>query len=154
MKITTKDYTIIKTKNYIKKTNLFFFLNGINRSSNDLILIEQNFKKLGLNCYKIYNRTSKKTLKNSIFLNECALINGITFFFKPILIVKEITKKKLLTDFEHLNFTLLALNLNNHIYSKTQLHKMFSFNYKESKLLFFKFNITNLKIIHTINKKI
>lgn len=149
MKITTKEYTIIKTKNYIKKNRLFFFFNGINRNSNDLVLVEQNLQKINLNCYKVYNKTSKKTLSTSVYFNMSALINGITFLLKPISSKKEISKRKLIVDFDLLNYTLLAFNLNNRIYSKTQLKNVVSLNYKESKLLFFQFSVTNLKTVYT-----
>ena len=152
MKITTKEYTIIKTKNYIKKNKLFFFFNGINRNSNDLVLVEQNLQKINLNCYKIYNKTSKKALNSSIYLKVSALINGITFFIKPIANINEAPKRKLITDLELLNYTLLAFSLNNKIYSKTQLKSVLALNYIESKLLFFQFSITHLKTVCTKTK--
>ena len=35
MEFTSKDYKIIKTKNYLKKNNLFFFFCGVHRNLND-----------------------------------------------------------------------------------------------------------------------
>jgi len=147
VEFTSKKYKIIKTKNYIKLNSLFIFFNGINQNSNDWILIEQNLKKINFNYYKIFNKTSKKALTNSVFVNMNALINSITFLLKPISIKNEITKQTLLNSFEPLLFTLLSIKLNNKIYSKAQLKNLFSFNYTDNKLLFFQFKITNTKII-------
>jgi hypothetical protein len=69
MKFTTKEYKITKTKSYIQTSNLFFFFNGINRNSNDWIIIEQKLKNINFEYYKIFNKTSKKTLENSIYKN-------------------------------------------------------------------------------------
>lgn len=154
MEFSSKEYHIKKTKNYIMKNNLFFFFNGINRKSNDWISIEQEIQNLSFSYYKILNKISKNTLNDSIYANISPLINSVTFLFKPLINndnSKEITKQKILTNFEPLLFILLAIKLNNKVYSKNQLINNFSFKYKENKLLFFQFNTTNIKI--TANKK-
>jgi hypothetical protein len=97
------------------------------------------------------NTISKNTLNNSIYKNVTPLINSVTFLLKPLDNSKEITRQKILTNFEPLVFILLAIKLNNKIYSKNQLINKFSFKYKENKLLFFQFNATNIKI--ALNKK-
>jgi hypothetical protein len=151
MEFSSKDYHKKKTKNYVVKNNLFFFFNGINRKSNAWIGIEQEIQNLSFSYYKILNTISKNTLNNSIYKNVTPLINSVTFLLKPLDNSKEITKRKILTNFEPLLFILLAIKLNNKIYSKNQLINKFSFKYKENKLLFFQFNTTNIKI--TLNKK-
>lgn len=147
MDLTTKKFKIEKTKNLIKHNNLFIFLNGINRNSNDWILIEQELKKINFNYYKIFNKTSKKTLNNSIFLNTSSLINSMTFLLKPLVAEQEINKNILLNKIETLIFSLLAIKVNNKIYSKTKLKNLVTLNYKNNKLLLYKFLISNTKII-------
>ena len=147
MDLTTKKFKIEKTKNLIKHNNLFIFLNGINRNSNDWILIEQELKKINFNYYKIFNKTSKKTLNNSIFLNTSSLINSMTFLLKPLVAEQEINKDILLNKIETLIFSLLAVKVNNKIYSKTKLKNLVTLNYKNNKLLLYKFLISNTKVI-------
>ena len=147
MDLTTKKFKIEKTKNLIKHNNLFIFLNGINRNSNDWILIEQELKKINFNYYKIFNKTSKKTLNNSIFLNTSSLINSMTFLLKPLVAEQEINKDILLNKIETLIFSLLAVKVNNKIYSKTKLKNLVTLNYKNNRLLLYKFLISNTKVI-------
>lgn len=143
MEITSKNYKIMKTKNYIKKNNLFFFFSGIHRNSNDWILVEQNLKNINFNYYKIFNRTAKKLLNNSIYKTIKPAINSITFVIKPK--IKQVSKQILTASFEPLLFNMLAIKLNNKIYQTTQLKSTYSLNYKDNKILVFKFVIANLK---------
>jgi hypothetical protein len=147
MKFTSKEYNIAKTKKYFQSNNLFIFFNGINLNSDNWILIEQKLKKINFSYYKIFNTTSKKILQNSIHISKAALVSSITFLFKPISTFQEITKDTLLNSFEPMLFTILALKLNNKIYSKDQLKKLFSFKYKENKLLLFHFGVVNIKLL-------
>jgi hypothetical protein len=143
MEFTSKNYKIIKTKNYIKKNNLFFFFGGVNRNSNDWILVEQDLKNIHFNYYKIFNRTTKKTLSNSIYKIIKPAINGITFLIKPK--TKQMSKQVLMASFEPLLFNMLAIKLNNKIYQITQLKNNYSLIYKDNKILTFQFGVTNLK---------
>ena len=147
MQFSSKDFKILKTKNYIKENNLFFFFNSIHQNSNDGIIIEQNLKKFNLNYYKIFNKTSKTTLNNSIYKNSNELINSMTIFIKPISYSIELKKSNLLNCFEPLMFKMLAIKLNNKIYSTSQLKEINTINYKDAKLLLFQFKLTNLKLI-------
>jgi hypothetical protein len=142
MKLTPKNYKTIKTKSYLKKNNLFFFLNGINQNSNNWIRTKQDLQNLNLSYYKIFNKTSITTLKNSIYKNNDAPINGLTLLIKPTNPNILITKKIL---FNLDPFIFLALKLNNKIYSLTQIKQIHSLNYYNIKLLFYKFSITNIK---------
>lgn len=155
MKFSAKEHGIIKTKNYVKKIDLFFFFNGVNRNFNDWITLEQGLSKIKFNYYKIFNKTTRKILNTSIYINVSELINGLIFFLKPFLYnnKQEITKQNLLSNFEPLFFTLLALKLNNKIYSTVQLKTIWSFNYHDNQLLFFKFGLTNLKSLEIVNNK-
>jgi len=149
MKLNTKDYKTTITKNYIKTNNLFILFNGVNRKSSDWIATEQNLKNIGFKYYKVFNKTARKTLNESIYKKYQTAVNGITFFMKPASNIKPITKYVLLNSFEPLLFTILALKLNNKIYSVKQLKNIYSFKYKENKLLLYQFKITNIKFYLT-----
>ena len=82
MELTLKNYKILKTKNYIKTSDLFFFFNSINQNSTDGTKTEQELKKLNLSYSKIFNKTSKNLLKNSVYRNIEPLVNGLTVFIK------------------------------------------------------------------------
>jgi hypothetical protein len=142
MKLTPKNYKTIKTKSYLKKNNLFFFFNGINQNSNNWIRTKQDLQNLNLNYYKIFNKTSITTFKNSIYKNTDAPINGLTLLIKPTKFNILLTKKIL---FNLDPFLFLALKLNNKIYSLTQIKQINSLNYYNNKLLLYKFSITNIK---------
>jgi hypothetical protein len=142
MKLTPKDYKTIKTKSYLKKTNLFFFFNGINQNSNNWIRTKQDLQNLNLSYYKVFNKTSVNIFKSSIYKNTGATINGVTFLIKPVLNNVVITKKVL---FNLEPFIFLSLKFNNKIYSFNQVKHINSLNYYNSKLLLYKFGITNIK---------
>jgi hypothetical protein len=146
MKLTTKEYNIKKTKNHLKNINLFFFFNGTGRHSHEWNVIEQKLQKLNFFCYKIFNSTSKKILGNSIYLTNVAMINGTTFIIRPLTNNKDILKSNCINNLYILLFTLLAVKINNKIYSKVQFKQTFSLNYIDNKLLLFQFCLTNLKL--------
>lgn len=143
MEFTSKDYGIIKTKNYIKKNKLFFFLCGIHKNSNDWILVEQSLKSINFNSYKIFNKTTEKTLNCSIYKTVKPAINGITFLVEPK--TKQLSKQTLITFFEPLLLNMLAIKLNNKIYQTTLLKNNYSLSYKNNKIFIFQFGITGLK---------
>lgn len=148
MEFSSKEYHIKKTRDYVTKKNLFFFFNGVNKKSNDWINVEQELQKLSFSYYKILNKISKKTLNESIYLNVSSLINSVTFIIQPERTGgKEITKQMLLKSFEPLGFILLAVKVNNKVYSNKQLLDILSFKYEENKLFFFQFSVTNIKIV-------
>lgn len=153
MEFSSKNYHLKKTKNYTVKNNLFFFFNGINKKSNDWISVEQELQKLSFSYYKILNKISKKALNNSIYVNVTPLINSVTFLIKPEKNKKELTKHLLINNFDHLTLIILAVKLNNKVYSKNQLSDIFSFNYKENMLLLFQCGVTNIKtVLHKKSK--
>ena len=143
MQINFKNYKIKKTKNYIKKNNIYFFFKGPNKNAKNWILIEQNLKLINFTCYKIFNKTSKKLINQSVYRNIKEAINGITFLIKPNF--SKISKEILITNFESLLFNVLVIKLNNKIYQKTQIEKNYSLNYRNTKKLLFQFKLTSLK---------
>ena len=151
MKLKVKDYKIIKTKEYFKTNSFFFFVNGINRNSLDWLLIEQGLKIIGFNSYKVLNRTVLKTLDNSIYSNTRPAISGSTFLIKPLR-DKHFLKQTILNTFNPLFFELLIIKFNNRAYSVTSLETTYSLEYKETKLLFYQFNLIYLKTCYIISK--
>jgi hypothetical protein len=144
MKFSLKNYKLLKTKKYIKNTNLFFVINGINTNSKDSTKIQQELTKINFNCYKIFNKTSTKILEDSIYKNSKYVINGLVFFVKSKKHNK-IVKKTLFNNFESLKFIFLKIKLNNKIYSLNQLKNVNIFNYNKKKLLFYQFTVIHLK---------
>ena len=144
MKFTLKNYKTIKTKKYIKTTNIYFFFNGIKQNSSNRIQIEQELKNINFSCYKIFNKTSIKILENSVFKNAKPIINGTIFFIKPKS-NKPISKKILLNNFENLMFVFLAAKINKKIYLLNQIKNIHIINYYKNKLLLYQFIITHLK---------
>jgi hypothetical protein len=71
----------------------------------------------------------------------------MTFLLKPLVAEQEINKNILLNKIETLIFSLLAIKVNNKIYSKTKLKNLVTLNYKNNKLLLYKFLISNTKVI-------
>jgi len=146
MKFNSKAYKTNKTKNIIKTNNLFFIYNGTNKKAKDWIVTEQELKNINFEYYNIFNKIASKTFSNSIFKNFKSLLNGLTFFIKPSQTMTTLKKQILLKNFEILLFKLLALKLNNKIYSIKHLNKIYSMNYKNNKILLYQFGVTNLKI--------
>lgn len=151
MKLSVKDYKIIKIKEYFKSNHLFFVVNGINQNSLDWLLTEQGLKTVGFNYYKILNRTTIKTLNTSIYINIKSVVNGSTFFIKPES-NKYFIKQTILNTFNPLFFELLIIKLNNKVYTINSLKNTYSLEYKETKLLFCQFGFTHLKTCFKLSK--
>jgi hypothetical protein len=147
MQLNSKIYKTIKTKNFIKTTSLFFFFNSNNKKAIDWINNEKELKNLNFQYYKIFNRIASKTFCNSTFKNIESTINGILFFIKPTTSNNSKIKKQIIfNNFELLMFKLIAVKLNNKIYSVKQIKNNYSLNYKDNKMLLYQFGIVNLKI--------
>lgn len=145
MELNSKEYNTLKTRNYLKVTELIFFFNGVTKKASEWIKTEQSLKSMNFNYYKVLNKTTKYTLKNSLLNNASPLVNGTTFFIKPIK-SKQLSKQALLSKMEPLQFTLLGIKLNNKIYSANIIKLTNLLNYLENKLSFYQFNNTNLKV--------
>lgn len=143
MKLTFKNYKILKTKDYIKKNHLFFIFNGINKNSTNQVFIEQNLKHVNYNCYKIFNKTTKKILNDSIYRLIKLAINGNTFFVKSK--NKKLLMLILTITFELLLFNILLIKFNDKLYSTIQLKRNYCLNYQNNKLLIFQFSLAHLK---------
>lgn len=151
MKLNVKDYKIVKTKEYFKKNDLFFFVNGTNQNSLDWLIIEQGLNKIGFNYHKVLNRTTITTLNNSIYIGMSSVIKGSTFLLKPQL-NQCFSKHTILNTFNPLFFELLIIKFNNKIYLINSLKSTYSLQYKETKLLLYKFGSTHLKTYYKLSK--
>ena len=151
MKLTVKDYKIIKTKKYIKTNDFFFFVNGINQNSLGELLIGQGLQTAGFDSYRLLNRLTLQTLDKSIYRDTHAVISGSTFTIKP-LCNQHFLRQTILNTFNSLFFELLVIKLNNRVYPVTSLQNLYSLDYKQTKLLFYQFSLTSLKKYSQISK--
>ena len=142
MKFTLKDYRILKTKHYIKTTNLFSFLNGTDQKTKNWIKVKQ--KNRNFNYCKSLNKTSIKIFKNSIYKNITSTVNGSVFFIK-LVDSKFLLEKTVFTSLEDLAFIFLASKINNKVYNSQQLKNLYILNYYKNKLFMYQFLVTNLK---------
>lgn len=145
MNLNSKTYKIKKIKKYIKKNELFFFFNTTKLKKKDWTKIEQNLKRLKMNYYKVFNGTTLKTIKNSIYKNFANIICGVVLLIKPQFKLITVEKKLLEKETKPL-FTLLSVKLNNKIYSTQQLKKLNTFSYKQN---LFNLNQSLNKILKT-----
>lgn len=152
MKLNIKNYKIIKVENYIKNNNLLFFIDAINQHALEYLFVKQELKTIGFNYFKVSNKTTAKTLTNSIYTKISPVFKGSTFFFKASK-NKLFLKKTAKNTFNSLLFKLLIFKFNNKIYSIKNIFKNInSVNYKETKLILYKFNLIYIKIYSKFSK--
>lgn len=148
-----RTYQFIKIKSYLKSNDLLLFSNGIRQNTANWIQTEQGLKKLNLIFYKTYNKLTIKVLKNSTFFNFTQLISGPFFFFKLKQKLLSINKNILFSEkLKSLLFALLALKLNNKLYSLVQLKNLTSLNYKSNMSLFYQYLLVHLKCSSLLTK--
>jgi len=154
MKLTSKEYKILKIKKYFKNNNIFFLFNGLNTTTYNWMTTEQELKRINFNYYKIFNKTSYNEINTSIYQNLTPTINGVTFFLKPKKNLKLLTKHLLLTNFKTFLFDILAVKFNNKLYSIQQIKKISSLNYLKNNLILYQFSVTNLKSCFKLQKSL
>ena len=139
MKLFNKNYQKIKTKNFIKKSKLSFFLFNSYLNVNQWTLFKQQLKTKN-SSFLISSKTRVDIVFcRSIFANFVALSSQILILvsFKSCFLLPKVILPPL---------PILAIKLNKHIYHKIQLKNNCSFHYNNNKLLLFKFIISYLKI--------
>jgi hypothetical protein len=144
MRLSVKNYRILKIKKYFKINQLFFFINGVNRNSINLLLIKQKLKTIGFNYYTILNGASIKVLNVSIYFTICSTLTGFTFLIKPLQ-KTFFFKQTILNTFHQLFVKLLLIKLNNKLYTAKFLKKTYSLKYTQTKLLLYQFNLALIK---------
>lgn len=135
-----KVYKMNNIRKNIKKPSFIIFISGLNKNSNSLNLLNQKTKSFKL--YKISNKAIIKNLKNNFLIK---IINSSIFLGilnKNILL----TKTMLINSFYFLFLHILALKINNKIYSTNTLNKLPSLNYFQIKQLILQFCTLKTKI--------
>ena len=144
MKFNFKEYQRQKIKQYLKNNNFILLSVNANQKSKNWITIEQGLCKLKLNYYKIYNKTTKKVIKNSTHKNIANIISTTFFFLKPKN-NKILIKTDIFNMLDFISFTLLGIKLNKNVYSTLQSKNIISFHYKKNASILCQCIITNLK---------
>ena len=145
MLLEKKDYEMLKVKTYLKSENFTFLSDGVNRNPRKLLKVEQDLKALGYCSYKVLNRITLKTLNDSIYPNVKPLFTGLSFFIRPFRKSYKFKKNIFQKSFEPLLFFVIAIKVNNKVYSKMQIENLHSIKYNKNKLVFCQFLNTNLK---------
>ena len=135
MDFNLKDYQIFKLKKYFRASELFFLSHSAKSNLERWVPIEQNLKKLKLNCHKTLNSTTTNVFKNSIFHNCSDAISSFVVFINPKFKSTKIEMVALSKGLKP-TFSIVALKLNNKIYSSAQL--------KDFKYLSYRKNVFNL----------
>ena len=132
-----KKYQILKIKNFFKNTNFLFIYHSSKLNSKEWIQTEQKLKKLKMEHYKIYNGTSIRIIKRSIYKHYSNIISSLILLIKPKFKSTEIKllelKKKL-----KMQFVLLIIKFNNKIYMVSQVEDIKTFSYKKEVFNFYK----------------
>jgi len=153
MQLDFKHYQYNKTKQYLIKNHFFFLTIGANYNAQHWLSIEQELYKLKLNYHKIYNNTTIKLIRKSTYKNSTNIVKSTFFFVNPKKEYVSVNKNSMLRNLNLIKFTLLAIKLNNKIYTKLQTTNLKSFSYKNNISLIYQFLLTNLKQSYTITKK-
>jgi len=151
MKLNLKNYKILKITKYFQINKLFLLINGMNQSSLDWRLVEQELKSIGFKYYKTSNKATSKALRSSIYTNARLLLNGSSFLLKPNR-DEYFFKQSILNAFSSLDFEPLVIKLNNKMYSIISLEVTRSLEYKATQLLFYQFSLTYLKAYFVVSK--
>ena len=136
-----KLHKLNKTKQYLKNKDLIFFVHTLNLNSKRWLTIKKELYSLGLISYKLNNPITKLALKNSIFINFDALING-SMCFVSLSNSRNNNFHFKNTFNNNKNLLLVNVKLNKKMYSPKQLTKLTTLNYKN-----------NIKLLNNTFKK-
>ena len=126
-------------------------MDRMNRKSSNWLVVEQKLKEAKFNYCKLLNKITLKTLDSSIYNSIRPVINGSSFSIR--LLSNEYFLKQMLFDtLNLLLFELLIIKLNNRTYSVISLQHIYLLEYKKTKLLFYKFNLTHFKTCFKFSK--
>jgi hypothetical protein len=154
MDLNTKSYQIFKLKKYFKNNDFFLLFYSAKLNSVKWLNTEQNLKKLKLGYYKPLNRTSVKTLQNSIYKNFTSSIGGFVLFVNSLYKNTELNLQIIVKNLKP-SFALIGIKLNNKIYSTSQLKEMKDLSYKRNIFILHQTLDKYLKTSYTLtNKKI
>ena len=136
-KIIFKEFELKKTINQIKNNQIVFFFHSTDLDSADKLKLDQNLKQKNFKLIKIKNNLFKIMSKDSVFNYQRNLVNGsmCLLYQNENTSINEQFKNILKID---PNLTLVAIKLNNRVYSKNQLNKVTTINYLKNLKLFAK----------------
>ena len=126
-----KAYQIIKLKKYFKNNDFFLLFHSAKLNLMKWVITEQNLKKLKLDYHKPLNKTTVKTLENSIYKNFNANIAGFIMFINTTYKTTELNLPSIIKNLKP-SFILVSIKLNNKIYSTTQLNGLNDLSYKKT----------------------
>nr|YP_010134117.1 hypothetical protein KYU77_mgp27 [Tryblionella apiculata]QWM93607.1 hypothetical protein [Tryblionella apiculata] len=152
MDLNTKSYQILKLKKYFKNNDFFFLFHSAKLNSVKWLNTEQNLKKLKLGYYKPLNRTSVKTLQNSIYKNFTSSIGGFILFVNSLYKDTELNLQNIVKNLKP-SFALIGIKLNNKIYSTSQLKGMKDLSYKRNVFTLHQTLDKYLKTSYTLTNK-
>lgn len=138
MEFNLKSYDFIHINYSLKKTYFFFFFNGVPQNSEATIKTNQVLINLNMKYHKIWNKTSNKKIKSSIYKSFNCIIHGITLLcvYNVGIHVNNIAFNKTIL-FSAPNIQFLALKMNLKIYSLVQLIYLISFYYSQNSFIFY-----------------
>lgn len=152
MDLNTKSYQIFKLKKYFKNNDFFLLFHSAKLNSVKWLNTEQNLKKLKLGYYKPLNRTSVKTLQNSIYKNFTSSIGGFVLFVNSLYKDTELNLQTIVKNLKP-SFALIGIKLNNKIYSTSQLKGMKDLSYKRNVFTLHQTLDKYLKTSYTLTNK-
>lgn len=145
MQFNLKNYQKNKTIDILKKNNFLLFAIGANQNSRRWVTLEQNLHDIGFTYKKIFNKATKKVLKQSTIKHVKNLISSTMFFLKPKNNKKTKLKSKTIYALNETQFTILIMKLNRNLYSAFQFKATNSFHYKKNISIIYQFLLVTLK---------
>ena len=152
MDFNLKNYQIVKLKKYFKNNDLFFVYQSAKLSLTKWTQTEQNLKKLRLSYYKPLNRTTAKTLQNSIYKKFSSIIGGFILLITTDSKVSKLSLESIIKNLRP-SFNLVSVKLNDKIYSLSQLKDMKDLSYKKSVFNLHKTLDKHLKTTYLLTSK-
>ena len=136
-KIVFKKFELKKTINKIKDNRIVFFFHSNDLDSADKLKLDQNLKQKNFKLIKIKNNLFKIISKDSVFNYQRNLVKG------SMCILYQNDNTSIDKQFKNIlkidpNLTLIAIKLNNKVYSKNQLNKINTINYLKNLKVFAK----------------
>jgi hypothetical protein len=122
VKFNIKTYKLSKIESNFRQNNFFLLCNTKTTKNN--LQTTQKLKKLNLKSYKLYKTLTQRIFKDSIYGNQKFLMNGLVMLVIPEAVLT-------LNTLSQLNevAAVIALKVNNKIYSIEQLNSIIKFKY-------------------------
>jgi hypothetical protein len=143
MDFTAREYQMYKTKHSLKAHKICFFSQNITERAPDWIATEQKVDSLDFNYYKMNTRAAHKVIRGSKHLLKSSLIactTALLFRKRNFKTYKKVSFDRIATE-----FVLLAVKVNNIIYSTKQLKNLLIFYYRIMLLGVHKLILANIK---------